>query len=933
MSKHLKPLRGTKQQAIDNKLILQEGEIFFEIPDEGIGAGEGKIKMGDGKTGYEDLPYYVEENTWRDVEDNLTSVSKVNSLSANQGRILKESIDNISTPPIATSSNNGLMSRSMVSKLNGIAEGATKVIVDSELSDSSTNPVQNKLVVAGITGMSNSLTNIFNDALQGLKYIYNAGKSDYGISSTGGTGSGNSSISSDHFTLNALNGGKTGMIQFTKPFDFRQSSRLLYNISEYNSGDINQLRVYLGSSAGSNDLYSFDIPLKTGINGFDLPDSVKLRSETYVTFYCYIANGNTGIVKFNQVYVDSLFQSYFDKKNKTEDFYFMKYYDYLQDPSKNLFVKSTNINDKIESNGRGFTRTTDEPALLIKIRYDNASTGNYWTGFGILAKTKYGCITGTPGNAYSNIHTTDIAVETTPNGNTVYVSHMASAWTNANYPCIVTTSDGKSTSISEPIYYIGTRDNKDKLNKFILAVADYLLFDGNSDISVNTSISSYSDEVQTLTTPANNVLRVFSSGTTEASIVYTSKEGDTAHSWVVGTGVGGENNFGWWDGKSASTKMYLTRDGDLHLGKELYLNKGNAIKDYTGTSNLVYHDNGSQWFGNRVRDTYISTKSTQGIIVSKNDANGNAVQARVLDGLNYSSYALPLSGGTITGAIKTSGNGILNTSTVGSTNFSGGTNLSNGATLILRGKDQNGTDSNGRFEIRAITSKTSSVLVGSPGGALDWSGTKICCKMLQLENANTITTDANNAYGLKFTYFTNPILQIMPNKDNVTNLGHSSYRFAEFRCNNIYISSGTAVTSDRRYKDDIGELDEELSYKFIMALVPSSFKYKDGESGRIHYGLIAQDVEKVLASLGLSNKDFGGIVIEKLTKEVEVETVNDDGETVVEKHLEETGEIKYDLRYEEFIAPLIKTVQMQQKTIENLEERLSKLENKLSGNN
>lgn len=187
-------------------------------------------------------------------------------------------------------------------------------------------------------------------------------------------------------------------------------------------------------------------------------------------------------------------------------------------------------------------------------------------------------------------------------------------------------------------------------------------------------------------------------------------------------------------------------------------------------------------------------------------------------------------------------------------------------------------------------------------------------------------------YGLRYTYFTNPQLQILPTKDNVTNLGHSSYRFAEFRCNNIYISSGTAVTSDRRYKDDIGELDEELSYKFIMALVPSSFKYKDGESGRIHYGLIAQDVEKVLASLGLSNKDFGGIVIEKLTKEVEVETVNDDGETVVEKHLEETGEIKYDLRYEEFIAPLIKTVQIQQKTIKNLEERLLKLENQLSGN-
>ena len=185
-------------------------------------------------------------------------------------------------------------------------------------------------------------------------------------------------------------------------------------------------------------------------------------------------------------------------------------------------------------------------------------------------------------------------------------------------------------------------------------------------------------------------------------------------------------------------------------------------------------------------------------------------------------------------------------------------------------------------------------------------------------------------YGLKFTYFTNPQLQILPTKDNITNLGHSSYRFAEFRCNNIYISSGTAVTSDRRYKDDIKELNDELTFKFIMSLIASSYKYKDGESGRTHYGLIAQDVEKVLAGLGLSNKDFGGIVIEKLTKEVEVETVNDDGETVVEKRLEETGEIKYDLRYEEFIAPLIKVVQMQQVKIDSMEERLSKLEEKLN---
>ena len=46
----------------------------------------------------------------------------------------------------ATTSASGLMTAAMVTKLNGIAEGATKVTVDSALSSSSTNPVQNKVV-------------------------------------------------------------------------------------------------------------------------------------------------------------------------------------------------------------------------------------------------------------------------------------------------------------------------------------------------------------------------------------------------------------------------------------------------------------------------------------------------------------------------------------------------------------------------------------------------------------------------------------------------------------------------------------------------------------------------------------------------------------------------------------------------------------------
>lgn len=41
-------------------------------------------------------------------------------------------------------------------KLDGIAEGANKITVDSAMSSSSTNPVQNKIVQAALNGKSNT---------------------------------------------------------------------------------------------------------------------------------------------------------------------------------------------------------------------------------------------------------------------------------------------------------------------------------------------------------------------------------------------------------------------------------------------------------------------------------------------------------------------------------------------------------------------------------------------------------------------------------------------------------------------------------------------------------------------------------------------------------------------------------------------------------
>lgn len=58
-----RPRRGKRATAISKGIVLKSGEIFFEVPDSGIGTAPGNIVMGDGTTAYEELPYYTESGS------------------------------------------------------------------------------------------------------------------------------------------------------------------------------------------------------------------------------------------------------------------------------------------------------------------------------------------------------------------------------------------------------------------------------------------------------------------------------------------------------------------------------------------------------------------------------------------------------------------------------------------------------------------------------------------------------------------------------------------------------------------------------------------------------------------------------------------------------------------------------------------------------
>lgn len=170
----------------------------------------------------------------------------------------------------------------------------------------------------------------------------------------------------------------------------------------------------------------------------------------------------------------------------------------------------------------------------------------------------------------------------------------------------------------------------------------------------------------------------------------------------------------------------------------------------------------------------------------------------------------------------------------------------------------------------------------------------------------------------------------IPAADNSFSSGKSGFRWTE-----IWAANGTINTSDRNLKESINETS--LGLDFILALKPVSWKWKDEQSKeiqeirykkiydengnfqnlipetitktlpaktykRFHHGFINQDIEDLLNEKNINTNDFAGFIKDK-----------------------ETGERA--LRYEQFIAPIVKAIQEQQEQIEQLKNEIEILKN------
>lgn len=131
---------------------------------------------------------------------------------------------------------------------------------------------------------------------------------------------------------------------------------------------------------------------------------------------------------------------------------------------------------------------------------------------------------------------------------------------------------------------------------------------------------------------------------------------------------------------------------------------------------------------------------------------------------------------------------------------------------------------------------------------------------------------------------------------NVSPLGTSVYKWSDVYANNAVIQ-----TSDLRLKKDIVYGLDGYGALFD-ALKPMSFVFMDGESGRRHLGLGAQEVEQAMEEAGISSLDFAGFI----------KSERPDG----------TG-YDYALRYGEFIPLCIEEIQHLKARVAELERSLS----------
>lgn len=348
--------------------------------------------------------------------------------------------------------------------------------------------------------------------------------------------------------------------------------------------------------------------------------------------------------------------------------------------------------------------------------------------------------------------------------------------------------------------------------------------------------------------------------------------------------------------------------------------KGNAETSYrTGNVNLTPANIGA------APTSHASSATTYGVSTASNYGHAMA------------SSTTPKANGTAAVGTETAkfarGDHVhpLQTSVSGSS----GSCTGNAATATKAMQDGNGNNIANTYLPKSGGTMTGTLTVGS--NSILFQGTRV----VKSNNTNGIEFYRTDGSGTGYAMWINNggNDEFTPRKDGGSILGRANARWGQ-----IYSTNSAISTSDRRMKHNISYIGKDSNYDtamtddqledFMMGLKACTYRLNDGTSGRPHHGFIAQDIEELMERIGLD--DHAAFIKSPKTKDVEVEKEIEEkikdphtGEAKIVKkiaielqHEEIPGEYIYSLRYEEFIADIIRFVQIQKDRADNLEERL-----------
>lgn len=137
---------------------------------------------------------------------------------------------------------------------------------------------------------------------------------------------------------------------------------------------------------------------------------------------------------------------------------------------------------------------------------------------------------------------------------------------------------------------------------------------------------------------------------------------------------------------------------------------------------------------------------------------------------------------------------------------------------------------------------------------------------------------------------------LVPNSSSAYDLGSQDLKWKKLY---TYVDDDG---SDKKKKYDIRELSSEIACDLIYGLNPKMYKFKEFKTPRDRAGFIAQDVERLLETMGMTTEEWALVSKSKPNEP--------DGEDNV-----------YSLNYKGFIAPIVKVIQTLNERISILEDR------------